>query len=140
MSSEHDERAELLDDHRPELGRLLRGLPPRGAAVASLSGYLLSLREPTGYLVAIGLQERDPDLEPERTLRSALASGVRAPVLAGVMARSALAEIIAPLSPVTRSVAAEMKKAVPSGTLRVVVAAAGGAELFTVKVADLPDG
>lgn len=140
MSSDHDERAELLDEHRPELGRLLRSLPPRGGAIASLSGYLLSLREPTGYLIAVGLQERDPDLEPERTLRSALASGVRAPVLAGVMPRSALAEIIAPLSPVTRAVAAELKRAVSSGTLRVVVAAAGGAELFTVKASDLPDG
>ncbi|XXX74197.1 hypothetical protein WMF30_41790 [Sorangium sp. So ce134] len=137
MSSDHDERAEVLDEHRPELGRLLRGAPPRSSA-ASLSGYLLSLREPTGYLIAIGLQERDPDLEPERTLRLALASGVRAPVLAGVMPRAALAEIIAPLSPVTQAVAAEMKKAVPSGTLRVVVAAAGGAELFTVKVSSLP--
>ncbi|WP_437332988.1 hypothetical protein [Sorangium sp. So ce394] len=140
MSSDHDERAELLDEHRPELGRLLRSMPPRRSAVASLSGYLLSLREPTGYLIAIGLQERDPDLEPERTLRSALASGVRAPVLAGVMSRSALAEIIAPLSPVTQAVAADMKRAVPSGTLRVVVAAAGGAELFTVKASELPAG
>ncbi|WP_437753238.1 hypothetical protein [Sorangium sp. So ce1389] len=138
--SEHHERAELLDDHRPELARLLRSQPTRSGAAASLSGYLLSLREPTGYLIAIGLQQRDPSLEPERTLRSALAAGVRAPTLAGVMARSALAEIIAPLAPATRAVAAELKKPVSSGILRVIVAAAGGAELFTVKLSDLPSG
>ena len=137
--SEHNERAELLADHGPELARLLRSRPARSGA-ASLSGYLLSLREPTGYLIAIGLQQRDPNLEPERTLRSALAAGVRAPTLAGVMARSALAEIIAPLAPVTRAVAAELKKPVSSGTLRVIVAAAGGAELFTVKLSELPAG
>ncbi|WP_437828236.1 hypothetical protein [Sorangium sp. So ce1153] len=138
--SEHNERAELLDDHRQELARLLRSQPTRSGTAASLSGYLLSLREPTGYLIAIGLQQRDPNLEPERTLRSALAAGVRAPTLAGVMARSALAEIIAPLAPVTRAVAAELKRPVSSGTLRVIVAAAGGAELFTVKLSDLPAG
>ncbi|XYH95102.1 hypothetical protein ACMHYB_46055 [Sorangium sp. So ce1128] len=138
--SDHTEREELLDDHRPELARLLRSQLTRSGATASLSGYLLSLREPTGYLIAIGLQERDPNLEPERALRSALATGVRAPLLTGVMARSALAEIIAPLAPVTRAVAVELKKPVPSGTLRVVVAAASGAEVFTVKLSDLPSG
>ncbi|XXY52911.1 hypothetical protein WME91_17440 [Sorangium sp. So ce269] len=138
--SERTERAEVLDDHRSELGRLLRSQPTRSGAAAALSGYLLSLREPTGYLIAIGLQQRDPKLEPERILRSALAAGVRAPVLTGVMARSALADIIAPLAPVTRAVAAELKKPASSGTVRVIVAAAGGAELFTVKLSDLPSG
>ncbi|WP_437776399.1 hypothetical protein [Sorangium sp. So ce1097] len=138
--SEHDERAEVLEDHGAELARLLRAHPRRSASPSSLAGYLLALREPTGYLVAIGLQQRDPDLQPERTLRVALASGDRAPILAGVMARSALAEIIAPLAPVTRSAAAELRKAVPSGSLRVLIAAAGGAEVFTVKLADLPSG
>ncbi|WP_437324270.1 hypothetical protein [Sorangium sp. So ce381] len=135
--SDHEERAELLADHRPELARLLQRLPARSSASSPLAGYLLSLREPTGYLIAIGLQQRDPALEPERVLRSALAAGERAPMLVGVMARSAMAEIIAPLAPVTRAVAARLKRPAPSGTLRVVVAAAGGAELFTVKLSDL---
>ncbi|WP_437903649.1 hypothetical protein WME95_34655 [Sorangium sp. So ce327] len=135
--SDHDERAELLAEHRPELARLLQSLPARGSAPAPLTGYLLSLREPTGYLIAIGLQQRDPALEPERMLRAALAAGERAPMLVGVMARSAMAESIAPLAPVTRAVAARLKRPAPSGTLRVVVAAAGGAELFTVKLSEL---
>ncbi|WP_438023636.1 hypothetical protein [Sorangium sp. So ce233] len=138
--SEHDERAEVLEDHRAELGRLLRSHRRRSGAFSSLSGYLLSLREPTGYLVAVGLQQRDPGLQPERTLRSALAAGERAPILVGLMGRSALAEIIAPLAPVTRAVAAELRKPVPPGALRVLVAAAAGAELFTVKSSDLPSG
>ncbi|WP_437731495.1 hypothetical protein [Sorangium sp. So ce1335] len=138
--SDHDERVEVLEDHRAELARLLRGHPRRSGSPSSLSGYLLSLREPTGYLVAIGLQQRDPGLQPEHTLRVALASGERAPILVGVMARSALADIIAPLAPVTRSVAAELRKAVPAGSVRVLVAVAGGAEVFTVKLSDLPPG
>ncbi|WP_437587040.1 hypothetical protein [Sorangium sp. So ce1000] len=138
--SDHEERVELLADHRPELARLLQSLPARSGAPSSLTGYLLSLREPTGYLIAIGLQQRDPDLEPERTLRSALAAGERMPILAGVMARSALAEIIAPLAPVTRALAARLKRPAPSGTLRVVVAAAGGAEVFNVKLSELSSG
>lgn len=138
--SDHEERAELLAEHRLELARLLRGLPAQSGAPSSLTGYLLSLREPTGYLIAIGLQQRDPDLEPERTLRSALAAGERTPILVGMMARSPLAEIIAPLSPVTRAVAARLKRPAPSATLRVVVAAAGGAELFFVKLSDLSSG
>ncbi|AUX46122.1 hypothetical protein SOCE26_076270 [Sorangium cellulosum] len=133
----HDERVEVLDEHRPVLVRLARETPRRGS-ISALSGYVLGLREPTGYLIAAGLQQRDAKLDPEGALRASLMSDESSPFLVGVVPRSALIDILGPLAPVTQPLAAELKKSIRREGMRVLVAAGGGAELFTLD--DLSSG
>ncbi|AUX25224.1 hypothetical protein SOCEGT47_057680 [Sorangium cellulosum] len=137
--TEHDERAELLAIYRPALARLLREAAREGAG-ASLAAYVLSLREPTGYLIALGLQQRNRAIEPERVLRRALSTGERTPVLAGVLARSALAELLRSLAPATEEMADELERSAPDGMVRVLVAAGGRGEFLNLGEAQAQPG
>lgn len=128
---EHGERAELLATYRPALARLVREAAHEGAS-ASLAAYVLSLREPTGYLIALGLQQRNRALDPEPVLRRALNAGERTPVLAGVLSRSALAELLRSLAPATEEMADELERSAPGGSVRVLVAAGGRGEFLNL--------
>ncbi|WP_437671638.1 hypothetical protein [Sorangium sp. So ce131] len=133
----HEERAQVLDEHRPAFARLVRETPRRGS-ISALSGYILGLREPTGYLIAAGLQQRDGRLDPEGALRASLTSRERSPFLVGVVPRSALVDVLGSLAPVMQPFAAELKKSMQRDLMRVLVATGGGAEVFTL--GDLSSG
>lgn len=128
-------RRGLLAAWRPVLARLLedgrRGLPGE-----ALVGWLVTVREPSGYLIAAGLQRRFGHRSPEEILLPALA-GQTPPeaLLAGVGPARELAELLGDLArpaPGLAGLAAGLRAGGPPGArqLPVIVAACGGAELY----------
>lgn len=120
-------RRGLLAAWRPALARLLeegrRALPGE-----ALVGWLVTVREPSGYLLAAGLQRRFGHRSPEEILLPALA-GETPPeaLLAGVGPARELVELLGELSPNLAALAARLRDGDPP---RVIVAACGGAELY----------
>lgn len=135
MTSQIGDRAGLLAAHRPVIEHLLRD-PTREQSAGALCGYVVTLTEPTGYLIAVGLAQRHGELDPDPVIRAAVNAGACAPILIGIVARAALAAVLVGLAPATRQIALalEAPDASPeqdaARALRVVVAAGGGAELF----------
>jgi hypothetical protein len=139
MASSVGDRAALFAAHRPLLAHLLHEAVRAGHS-GSICAYTVTLTEPTGYLVALGLQRRHGGLDPDLWLRSAMDAGACATILVGVVAPSALAEVLRALVPAARQLAAalEASSAASDGTgePHALVAAGGGAELFPLAAAD----
>ncbi|MCC6558893.1 MAG: hypothetical protein IT372_38685 [Polyangiaceae bacterium] len=129
------EREALLEAFRPVLVELLRRAD-RGRLGEDLAAYVVTLAEPTGYLLALAIERRYGRPEPDRVLRRALEAEVpRRPVLFGVMARGGLAGLLDGLSPRFSELGAELLRAEVSHSGGVVlVAAAGGAEVVPLAV------
>jgi hypothetical protein len=134
MASTVGDRAALFAAHRALLARLLGEAAP-GAPLGALCAYAVTLTEPTGYLVAVGLQQGHGGLDPDPLIRAAMDAGARATVLVGVVARSTLAEVLTALVPAARRLAATLQASAPAGAPRVLVATGGGAELFALVAA-----
>jgi hypothetical protein len=128
--SNHDVRTGLLKAHRAALRRLLHNVARR-RATGAFTAYALTLTQPTGYLIAAGLQRRYGTPDPDRWIRAAVSTGGRARVVLGVVERSALVEILATLAPATQRLAIELRRAAAPPP-RVLVTGGGGAEFFTL--------
>jgi hypothetical protein len=126
-----DVRTTLLATHRTQLACMLKEAGVHEPA-GSLVAYLLAVAEPSGYLIAAALQWRFGEPDPDRVIHVALVEATRAPLVAGVIVRSALAETLATLAPAIRPLAVHLQAPDIPSARRVLIAAGGGAELFTL--------
>jgi hypothetical protein len=124
------ERAALLAAYRPMLAPLVRRIRRRRAGV-EVAAYVVTLMEPTGYLLAVALQGRYGEPDPDAIVRYVLeAERPHAPVLFGVTSRAVLARLLDGLSPRLSEIAAQLRRRGPARLLTpALVAASGAAEL-----------
>lgn len=127
------DRATLLATCRPTLARLLHRAD-QGRLGPYLAAYVISVCEPTGYMVALALQRRYGRPDPDSLLRLWLeADRPQPPILFGVTSRRILAELLEDLSPRLGELAAELRRAGRSrSSAPVLVAASGGAEIVPI--------
>jgi hypothetical protein len=130
------ERVLLLAAYRPALSHLaLCGA--HGVPGGALAAYVVTLVEPTGYLLALGLRRRYGKPDPDAMLRAALQSErPYFPILAGALAASSLADLLATLSPNLVELAGVLRRAMATEELPrplpVLVAAGGGTEIVQI--------
>lgn len=132
----HAARVELLAAYRPVLERLLREAR-QSRLEGALAGYVAMLLEPSGYILAVGLQRRYGEPNPEELLRQSLEGELTsAPVLAGIVLQDALAELLAELTPNLIELVPQLgdpgAPREPAPPLRVLVAAGRGAEILSI--------
>lgn len=132
----HIARVELLAEYRPVLARLLeearQSLPDE-----VLVGYVAKVLEPNGFMLAVGLQHRYGEPDPEEIVRRALQCELTAPpVLAGIVPRDAFAELLSMLTPSLSELAAFFgdlgERRAPGAPLRVLVAAGRDVDVLSV--------
>ncbi|AKT42922.1 hypothetical protein [Chondromyces crocatus] len=134
------ERIALLAAERPALLRMIqkaRCEQPDKVIVA----YLITVREPSGYLLAIALQRRLGHPGPELLLFRALSGhGPPQALMRGVVSATELVALLTDLSPNLSRLAADVpcseSSSPPIDTLSVLVAAGGGAEVFVIPAAE----
>jgi len=134
----HADRAALLAELSPTLAALHEEAR-RCQPGEPLAGWLLTVREPSGYMLAAGLQRRFGRPSPEEILLPAL-QGRTPPraLLVGVGRARALAEVLEGLTPHLSALAPALRRVEPPGApsapLPIVVAACGAAELLHLPV------
>ena len=135
----HAVRVALLTEQRPTLSRLLQEAR-RARPGEALAGYLLTVREPSGYLLVAGLRRRFGHPDPDEILAMALSGEAPRGLVAGVAPAEVLADILAELSPNLAALADELRGGDPPGApgspLRVIVAASEGASVITLSMDD----
>jgi hypothetical protein len=131
------DRATLLAAYRPTLEGAIRHAG-KGRLGSDLAAYLVTLRAPTGYMLAVAVQRRYGRPDPDRILRLSLESERRqAPILFGVTSRRTLAELLEDLPPRLCAIAAELRQGEGlASSIPVLVAASGGAELVRIELED----
>jgi len=131
------DRATLLAAYRSMLEGAIRHTG-KGRLGTDLAAYLVTLRAPTGYMLAVAVQRRYGQPDPDRILRLSLESDRRQiPVLFGVTSRQTLAELLEELPPRPRAIAEELRRGEGSASsIPVLVAASGGAELVRLDLED----
>jgi hypothetical protein len=131
------DRATLLAAYRSTLERAIRQAG-KGRLGTDLAAYLVTLRAPTGYMLAVAVQRRYGQPDPDRILRHSLESDRRrVPVLFGVTSRQTLAELLEELPPRLRAIAEELRRDEGSASaIPVLVGASGGAELVRLELED----
>jgi hypothetical protein len=127
------DRATLLAAYRPTLAQLVRRADRERAGV-EIAMYVVALMRPTGYLLAVALQERYGRPDPDALLRRALeAEHPYAPVLLGVISRAMLAQLLDGISPRLTQIAAELRRLrVPRPRVPTLVAVSGIAEIVAL--------
>ncbi|EYF01172.1 hypothetical protein [Chondromyces apiculatus] len=132
----HAERITLLTAQRPALLRLVQEAR-QGHPDEDLAAYLATVREPSGYLLAVALKRRFGHPDPETVLRHALlGQGPSHAFVAGITTATTLAEVLGTLSPNLVTLSDQLRGThppdAPGTPLRVLVAARGGAEIFAI--------